>query len=265
MREESPGEPVTAVLLGAGFGTRLAPLTDRVPKPLLEVGGAPIASHLVRRLGTVSDLDKVIVVINDRHPAQFEAWRDSQVEPIAVELLNTGAASVHERNGAVRDMAAAMHSADHVDRRWLVVAGDNLVSGPDLVALEAAGRAVGHAVLCRHVGLHPSGRFGEVVLDDASNIAAFREKPAVRHSPVAATCTYSLGPEAPELLGRYLAEGGEPDAPGSFIAWLSGRAPVRAWLTRGPYHDIGTPRHLADARAAMAADPTASEPIVGDR
>ena len=42
---------VGAVILAAGFGTRLAPLTDNTPKPLLEVGGRPVATHLCERLG----------------------------------------------------------------------------------------------------------------------------------------------------------------------------------------------------------------------
>ena len=51
-----------AVILAAGFGTRLAPLTDHTPKPLIEVGGRPVIDHLVRRLGAVADLDRIVGV-----------------------------------------------------------------------------------------------------------------------------------------------------------------------------------------------------------
>jgi len=240
-----------AVVLAAGFGTRLGPTTGAVPKPLLHVGGSAVATHLMRALGTLPSIDEVVVVINGRHPDEFERWRAGLGDLSHPRLVNTGARSVEERRGAVADLRAAMASFAAPADRWLVVAGDNLVHANDIRALDLQGEAGHDAVLCRDVGLDPTGSFGELTLDDDRRIVTFREKPADRTSPIAATCTYALSAHAPALLDTYLDEGRDCDSTGRFIAWLCARRPVYGLRLTEPYHDIGTPETLAAARLAF--------------
>lgn len=243
--------PIAAVVLAAGFGTRLAPLTDRVPKPLLEVGGAPVASHLIDGLRTIPELADIVVVVNDLHPGQFERWRERLADPHRIHLVNTGARSNDERHGAVVDLRTAIGSLPEHQGRWLVVAGDNLVDPADLRALADVGAGGLDAVLCRDVGLAPQGRFGEVTIDGKGRVHTFREKPPDRRSPIAATATYALRADALDQLDAYLSSGGDPDASGRFIGWLSTQRPVHAQLIAGAYHDIGTPENLAAARSSF--------------
>ena len=63
-----------AIILGAGYATRLRPLTDDVPKPLLPVGGRPILDWILANIRQVDEIDQIHVVTNSRFVDQFEAW-----------------------------------------------------------------------------------------------------------------------------------------------------------------------------------------------
>ena len=123
---------VGAVILAAGFGTRLAPLTDHTPKPLLEVGGQAVASWLVARLTAICDLTEIAVVVNAKHPEQWDRWRHGLPSEPALTMVVTGAETAETRNGAVADMRDGLRSLDQASTHdWtVVVAGDNLLDEP---------------------------------------------------------------------------------------------------------------------------------------
>lgn len=238
---------VGAVILAAGFGTRLAPLTDHTPKPLLEVGGRPVATHLVERLRELDPDLPIVVVVNGRHPEAWNAWCDSS--PGRVAVSTNGVLTDGERLGAVADLARGLEGLPEVET-VVVLAGDNLIGeslAPHLAVHQADGQPL---VLCRDLGDEvPPGRFGEVTVDAAGCITRFREKPDDPDSPLAATCTYVLpGARADTLVHEYLGGGGDADSPGRFIAWLASREPVRAAALIGTYFDIGNHETLAEAR-----------------
>ena len=244
---------VGAVILAAGFGTRLAPLTDHTPKPLLVVGEHPVASHLLARLRELPELTDVVVVVNDRHLEQWRTWQRELHEQLRVHILSNGVTDNDERPGAVADLALATSELKKTNpgADWCVVlAGDNLLDealGPHVAAAVAAERPV---VLCRDLGTDvPGGRFGEITVDASHVITRFREKPATPESPLAATCSYVLPASAVVSIDDFLGSGGDPDSPGSFIGWLASRRPVLARTITGQYHDIGNHETLAAARA----------------
>lgn len=244
---------VGAVILAAGFGTRLAPLTDRIPKPLIEVGDRPVASHLVGSLHAVDPAMPIVVVVNGCHPAAWTAWHATT--PGRVIIASNDIRDVRDRLGAVVDLERGLDALPPVDT-VVVLAGDNLITEP-LAPHLASHRAADarSLVLCRDLGDDvPANRYGEVTVDAAGRIVRFREKPADPTSPLAATCTYVLeAPHAAQRVRTYLAEGGDADSPGRFIAWLAQREPVVAGRLRGPYFDIGSHETLAAARRAFAS------------
>ena len=241
---------VGAVILGAGFGTRLAPLTDHTPKPLIEVGGRAVASHLVDRLRELDPDLPIVVVVNDRHAGAWASWAADAAGRVTLE--SNGVQHDDERVGAVADLARGIDALPAVDI-VIVLAGDNLITeslAPHLAAMRAAGLPT---VLCRYLGEDvPPGRYGEVTVDGDGRIVRFREKPQDPQSPLVATCSYLLpGDVAAARVEQYLGEGGDVDSPGRFVAWLSSRAPVLAHRLRGRYHDIGTHDTLAEARRSF--------------
>lgn len=237
------------VLLAAGFGTRMYPLTEQTAKPLLEVGGRPVLSRVLDRVAAIPGVSQVVVVSNGRFYDDLRQWAREQDAPVPLSILNSGATAPDDRRGAVADLAAAMATSES-DGRWLIMAGDNLLDHP--LASYVAHVGDGNAVLCRDLGSNvPPSMFGEITTDDAGLIVGFREKPPDPKSPLAATCTYLLDSRAPEFVQQFLSQGGNPDAPGEFVAWLAQQVDVRALPIEGPYFDIGSLQALDAARRAF--------------
>ena len=86
-----------AILLCAGYATRLRPLTDDLPKPLLPVGGRPLLDWIVDRIDEVDAVDELHVVTNSRFAPDFERW--AQGRPIAVH--DDGTSTNEDRLGAI--------------------------------------------------------------------------------------------------------------------------------------------------------------------
>ena len=66
-----------ALILCAGYATRMYPLTRNMPKPLLPVGGKPTTEYLVEALKRLPELDAIYLVTNAKFFSHFEEWRRS--------------------------------------------------------------------------------------------------------------------------------------------------------------------------------------------
>lgn len=241
-----------AVLLCAGYATRLYPLTRDRPKPLLEVGGRPLLSSILERVLELPDLSEIAVVTNAKFADAFRVWAADAGSPVPLRVLDDGTTSDADKLGASGDLAFALREMPLAGEDLVVVAGDNLL-GFDLRPL--------HAEFCVHrrptlvvrtieTRLRPSP-YNEVTLSPDGRVRAFREKPADPKTNLVAIALYFHPAEVEGWLRTYLEEGGNPDAPGHFVAWLVDRTDVRAVRFDGDWHDIGSLDALAAARAAI--------------
>ena len=252
--------PLQAILLAAGYGTRLGELGRRVPKPLLELGGRPLADHLLEDLVRIPEVTELLVVTNSRFRTVMEAWAGSWEEraPFPVRLLDDGTSHPGERLGAVGDLAFALEQAgregaEEPDR--LVLAGDTLPGFPLERLLTASARRPEADLL---VILEEEGdpdRLGErgvVQLDCSGRVRLFQEKPGSPVSALTALPIYLFRPDALARVKDFLREGGDPDAPGTLVAWLVDRVRVEGWRSPGERVDVGTPEGLEAARRRFA-------------
>jgi glucose-1-phosphate thymidylyltransferase len=229
---------VKALILAAGYATRLSPLTDDLPKQLLPVGGRPIVDWIVEKIRAAGVAD-IHVVTNGRFAPEFREWADG------VTIHDDGTTSNETRLGAIGDIRFA-----DLDDDLLVIAGDNLFDY-DLGGFVEFWRArqPASAVAVHDVGDRELAKqYGIVDVDADDRIVAFVEKPADPPSTLAATATYLYPREHVRLVETYLAEGNNPDQPGNFVAWLHRREPVYAYRFDGGWYDIG------DRDQLLAAD-----------
>src|SRR5690348_852660 len=111
-----------AILLAAGYGTRLRPLTDDRPKHLLPVGGRPMLDWILDWVREEKSVDGVHLVTNHRFAADFAHW----AEPKGVVVHDDGTTSNEDRLGAVGDLRLVIEAAGLEEDELVVLAGDNL-------------------------------------------------------------------------------------------------------------------------------------------
>lgn len=241
-----------AIVLAAGYATRLRPLTDTWAKELLPVGGRPIIDWILDAIRQVDAVEEVHVVTNARKAAAIEAWAEEH----DVVVHDDGTVSNAARLGAIGDMQFVIDRAG-LDDDLLVIAGDNLFDYRigDLVDFWHAKDATGaraSAVAVRDVGSPElAAHYGIVTLDDAARVLDFEEKPAEPHTTLAATATYLFAREHAALIRSYLASGEPPDQPGRYVEWLHRREPVYGWVFDSTWYDIGNGEQLLEADNRM--------------
>jgi glucose-1-phosphate thymidylyltransferase len=238
-----------ALLLAAGYATRLRPLTDTYAKELLPVGGRPIVDWILERVAEVPEVDAVHVVTNARKAQGFHRW----AEGLDVTVHDDGTTSNEDRLGAIGDIQLTIERAGLEDDDLLVIAGDNLFaySLADLVAFWRS-KGVASALAVHDVGSRELARkYGIVELDADDRVVGFLEKPEEPPSTLAATACYLYHREHVPLVREYLAAGNPPDQPGNLVAWLHRREPVYGFRFEGEWLDIGDPQQLHEADNRM--------------
>jgi glucose-1-phosphate thymidylyltransferase len=232
-----------AVVLAAGYATRLYPLTLDKPKALLEVGGKPMLDRVLERLQAMG-VEETIVVTNAKFTPHFEQWARGKD---SVTIVNDGTTSNEDRLGAIGDLAFVLDSLDLEDD-VVVVAGDNLF-GEDISGFAAYGREVDAPVLAVHdVGdLALMREYNQVEIEPDGRVVFMEEKPEQARTTLAGIALYYYPRHALPLIGQYLAEGNNPDQPGRLPEWLYSRTPVYTWQLPGEWYDIGSAETLAEA------------------
>ena len=232
-----------ALILAAGYATRLRPLTDSIPKQLLPVGGRPMVDWILDKLRE-ADIDDVHLVTNARFAPDFERWAAGT----GVHVHDDGTTTNESRLGAIGDFRFVQERAD-LDDDTLVIAGDNLFdfsladyvdfwrSHDDSSAL--AVYDVGDRELAK--------KYGVVDVDADDRIVGFLEKPDDPPTTLCATAAYLYAREHAALVATYLEEGNPPDQPGYLIAWLHTRKPVYAYRISGGWYDVGDAAQLLEA------------------
>jgi glucose-1-phosphate thymidylyltransferase len=240
---------MNALILAAGYATRLYPLTLNRAKPLLPVAGKPIIEWVVQQLEPISDLQAVYIVTNDRFERDFVDWTKTyrSNRPLKFEVINDGSTSDTDKLGAIGDIFFAGKKADLFSKDLLIVAGDNLFSAP-LAGFAAFGREHPATLAVYNVKtLEQARKYNELMTNPAGIITKFTEKPENPTSTICGIALYYYRPEVLRRLNTYIAEGNNPDQPGRFVQWLHEQIDVFTYPIAGTWYDIGSHETLAEA------------------
>ena len=232
-----------ALVLAAGYATRLYPLTLDRPKALLEVGGKPMLDRVLERLQAMR-VEETIVVTNAKFTPHFEDWAEDKGR---VTIVNDGTTSNDDRLGAIGDIGFVIDEL-HLNDDLVVVAGDNLF-GQDVSGFTSYGQEVDAPVIAVHdIGdLGRMHEYNQIEIDDEGRIVFFEEKPSQPRTTLAGVALYYYPRHALPLVRQYLAEGNNPDQPGRLIQWLYPRTAVYTWRLPGEWYDIGSAETLEEA------------------
>ncbi|MFA5361819.1 MAG: nucleotidyltransferase family protein [Candidatus Omnitrophota bacterium] len=229
-----------ALILAAGYGTRLYPYTRFLPKPLLKVNKRPIIEYLLDKIIELDGLSEIIVVTNDRFFKRFGAWRETLPFKKKVRVLNDMTKNPKERLGAVGDMNWVFRKTGF-DEDYLVLGGDNFFKAPltDFVRegkKNAPSVTVGvFDVKDREEACH----YGVVTVGRGNRIVKFVEKPAHPESSLIAMCLYYLPVEKAGLIAEYFKTTNSKDSIGVFIDWVTKQDKVFGSTFHDFWIDIG--------------------------
>jgi glucose-1-phosphate thymidylyltransferase len=230
------------LLLGAGYATRLYPLTKDRPKPLLPVAGIPILQRICEQVFKVKSLETLYIVTNHRFAAHYYNWlRDYQNHralPVPIEIYDDLTTSPDDRLGAIGDIQFVIQNAK-IDDDLLVIAGDNLIefSLQDFVEVakpKGAGVCLKDLKSKKQVSL-----YGAVEINKAGKVVDFEEKPPRPRTTLISIGVYFFGKGQLPLFRQYLEEGHSKDAPGSYLQWLHKQIDVHGHVVDGEWFDIG--------------------------
>ncbi len=238
-----------ALILAAGRGTRVAPLTDRCPKPLLPVLGTPVRDTLIRQLAS-HGFDELVINLG-AHGEQIERhFGDGSAWGVRIVYLHEGVMEDGQWQARPLGSAATLREAQKrfglFDDTFAVVCGDALFD-LDLGAMLASHRARGSvaSMALTTVQPHEVQRYGIAVVDAHERVRSFQEKPtpSAARALTANTGIYLFEPEAL----RHIPRTGSFDIGGELFPMLLLRGvPVHGFLLPMQWLDIGV---LADFHA----------------
>lgn len=230
-----------ALLLAAGFGTRLRPLTDHTPKCLVPIHGRPLLAYWLDALFADGRVSRALVNTHYLHEAveafiATSPWRERIDMVHEAELLGTGGTILANRAWFEAEAA------------FLVIHADNLTDASIPALIDAHAAAPAHILMTLLAFRTPNpSQCGILELDGRGRVLAFHEKVADPPGNLANGAVYVFSPD----VVRRIAAFGKPvvDLSTEVIPTLLPN--VQALEHKGFFMDIGTPAALAQAQVSF--------------
>lgn len=229
-----------AIILAAGYATRLYPLTKNKAKPLLEIGGKTILNHIMEKVEKVIEIDEVFIVTNEKFTPAFIKWTENYQGDKPIVVINDQTTTNDNRLGAIADMQYVIET-EKIDEDIMVLAGDNLFEFELTEFVDFYHKMNTDCITAHELDdIEDLKQTGVVFLSEDNRVMLFEEKPNQPKSSYAVPPFYIYQRKTLPLIKQYLLESHNPDAPGNFVPWLINHRDVYAYLFEGMRHDIGT-------------------------
>ncbi|MBQ7709145.1 MAG: nucleotidyltransferase family protein [Bacteroidales bacterium] len=226
-----------SIILAAGYATRLYPLTQNFPKPLLEIGHNTILGRLLDDMDGIPEIDGHIIVTNGKFAPIFEFWAKDRKN---VTVLNDETYTNETRLGAVRDLILAIDRYK-IDEDILVLAADNILDFSLKGFVEEFHKKGTSMIMCHHEPeVYKLQRTGVIAVDDDMKVLQMQEKPEVPVSHWAVPPFYIYAKKDLPLIKTALEHGCGFDAPGNLAHYLADASVLHAWPMPAGRFDIGS-------------------------
>ena len=225
------------LFLCAGYATRLYPLTENFPKPLLKVKDKPILNWLIEDIDKSQKIDEYIIVSNAKFYEHFVSWAKELLYKITI--VDDGTYTNETRLGAVKDIEFAQKTLK-LDSDMLVLAGDNVLDFSLRSFIDFAIDKNASCVLRYYEeNSEKLKKSGVLMLGDNNIVLEMEEKPSNPKTNWCCPPFYYYKKEDASKISTAIASGCNTDAPGSFISWLAKNSTVYAMEMPGKRYDIG--------------------------
>lgn len=236
-----------AIVLAAGYATRLYPLTINKAKPLLPVGKKLIIDYILENIKTVQEIDAVYVVTNNKFYKDFLEWQKSRDFGKKVVIVNDNTTSDTDKLGAIGDIQLVINKM-RINDDLLIIGGDNLFEFNLNDFINFFKNNSLSITAYRYPYKDKLSRFGLVQTDRNNRVVLFQEKPKNPKSDLVAICLYAFPSDKLKLIHEYLSGKNNKDAPGYYLEWLIEKEDVRVFVFDSQWHDIGSPESYRRAQ-----------------
>ena len=239
---------MVALILAAGYGTRLYPLTLNKPKALLEVGGKTILDRLVGAIGLIKECKKAFIVTNEKFYENLHKWAVSSRYSFEIEVINDATTSNETRLGAIGDINIVLEK-EKINDDLLITGSDNLfdLDLRDFAKFGHKKRPFSSIALFDVGDKELAKKYGICNLDKDNKVIDFQEKPPSPKSTLAATALYYIPKEKVEKIREYMKTNLSKDAPGNLMKWLAKEDRLFGYVTKESWYDIGDKKSLKEA------------------
>ncbi len=238
-----------AIILAAGYATRLYPLTLSQPKSLLQVGKKNMLEHIIAKVEHLKDVDVIYIVSNDKFFNDFLVWSQNFKSRKPIKIINDNTTSNQDRLGAVGDINFVIEQ-EKIDDGVLVIAGDNLFEF-SLNKFQDFQKEKDSCVVALYdikEKEKAAGKYGVVEIDENNKIVKFEEKPQEPKSSLVSTACYIFEKEDIPLLKKCVGEIEALDNLGDFISWLIKKKDVYGYVFDENWFDIGSHEQLEEVK-----------------
>ena len=228
------------IIIAAGYATRLYPLTENFPKPLLKIGKKSILERMLDDIDLIEDIDEHVIVTNHKFSPIFEEWLKNVSYQKPIRIIDDGTTNNDNRLGAVRDLLLAIGHCS-IDDDIMVLAADNILDFSFKGFVEFFKQKGSSVIMYYHEpSLKRLQRTGVIALDEEQRVLQMQEKPQTPVSEWAVPPFYIYSHADLPLILDCLNHGCGYDAPGNLAHYLVDITTIHAWQMPGSRYDIGS-------------------------
>ena len=250
------------IILAAGYATRMYPLTENFPKPLLKIGDKTILNRLVEDVDKFDEITEHVLVTNHKFAGIFNEWKEKAACKKPITIIDDGSTTNDNRIGAVKDLLLALSeikkkkfkvqssrfketsategSCKGLNEPLLVVAADNILDFSLKGFVEYYAEKQTSLIMCHNEEKKENlQRTGVVCLDANNKVLLMEEKPKEPKSHWAVPPFYIYSDKDYDLIEHCIENGCGFDAPGNLAHYLCDKSVMHAWEMPGKRYDIG--------------------------
>lgn len=243
---------MTTIIIAAGYATRLYPLTENFPKPLLKIGESSILDRMLNDIDAIPDIDRHIIVTNHRFAPIFQDWLKNTDYKKTITIIDDGTETNETRLGAVRDLLLALDQ-ENIDDDIMVLAADNILNFSFQGFVDYFKQKDTSVIMChREPELKKLQRTGVIEVDNNMKVLQMQEKPEVPVSNWAVPPFYIYAKKDLPSIRDCMAHGCGFDAPGNLAHYLTDITTLHAWPMPGARFDIGSLDSYHEAQTRFA-------------
>jgi len=229
-----------AIILAAGYGTRMKHLGKNIPKGLLKINNQPLLNYLIKKIIDTKQISKIYLITNNKFFSAFHHWQQQQ-KYANLELINDGTNCNEERLGAIRDLNLVITQAK-INDDILVAASDALFEFDFSKFIDFFYKKNTDVITTRQQeDINQLHQVGVIQINQHNQVIDFEEKPLEPKSNWECPPIYIYKKTTLPLIKEYL-KNNSPDAPGNLVQWLYQRQDIYAFVFTEPRYHIGNPK-----------------------